>query len=69
MASFKNGTRSNGKSTNGVYRRLEDSVVGTPSPTDTHVLALDVGTTTLRCYVYDKDINIKGVASRQVSVY
>lgn len=33
-----------------------------------HVLALDIGTTTIRCYVYDRDMLVKGSASRKVEL-
>ena len=32
-----------------------------------YVLALDVGTTTIRCHVFDKYAQIKGTGSRKVS--
>ena len=31
-----------------------------------YVLALDVGTTTVRCHIYDKHAQIKGSGSRKV---
>ncbi len=52
------------KMTDGQYRSM--SVVSTTTP---YILALDVGTTTIRCYIYDKDINIKGFSHCQVGTY
>ncbi len=34
-----------------------------------YVLALDVGTTTIRCHIYDKHAQIKGSGFRKVSNY
>lgn len=35
--------------------------------TDKYVAALDVGTTTIRCYIYDKSVRIRGTACEQVN--
>lgn len=32
------------------------------------VAALDVGTTTIRCYIYDKNVQIRGTASEKVNL-
>lgn len=63
-SSFKNGSRTHGQELNGVYRKHNDLNMGQNEP---HVLALDIGTTTIRCYVYDRDMLVKGSASRKVS--
>ena len=43
------------------YRTLGSSVE------NPYVLALDVGTTTIRCHVFDKSAKIKGTGIRKVS--
>lgn len=35
---------------------------------DKYVAALDVGTTTIRCYIYDKNVQICGSASENVEL-
>ncbi|XP_078613134.1 glycerol kinase 5-like isoform X2 [Branchiostoma floridae x Branchiostoma japonicum] len=39
---------------------------GQNGPRDQYVMAVDVGTTTLRCHVYDKLANVKGSSSKKV---
>ena len=48
---------------NGFYQQLGDTVIMNP-----HILSLDVGTTTLRCSVYDRYANIEATACAKVSL-
>lgn len=38
------------------------------SPHQQYVAALDIGTTTIRCYIYDRHVQIKGCATEQVEL-
>ena len=38
-------------------------------PTEPLILALDIGTTSVRCHVYDRLGHIRGKGSRQVRIY
>ncbi|XP_035693868.1 putative glycerol kinase 5 isoform X1 [Branchiostoma floridae] len=54
---------------NGPREQVPDSPkhqAGQNGPRDQYVVAVDVGTTTLRCHVYDKLANVKGSSSKKV---
>jgi glycerol kinase len=39
-----------------------------PSEKPAYILAVDVGTTSMRSYIYDRDANIKGQSLKKVSL-